>query len=238
MKSILLKIAVVTAVIIGAVSCSKTTDTTNFSGTIKGLRKGTVYLKKVEDTSLVVIDSVNLNGIDSFSFDVAINEPDVYYLYLDKKDGIQFNDLTELFLEPSENIVVTTQLDQFTKKMVVKGSKNHTRLEAYKKVNGKFNLKRFELINEMSKQVARKNRDSANIIKQQLQRLIKNKYLYTVNFAMSNKEYEVAPYILTKEIKDVQTKYLDTVYQSLVPKVKTSKYGKELEKLILERAGK
>ena len=238
MKSILLKIAVVTAIIIGAVSCSKTTDTTNFSGTIKGLRKGTVYLKKVEDTSLVVVDSVYLNGADSFSFDVAISEPDIYYLYLDKKDGIQFNDLAELFLEPSENIVVTTQLDQFTKKMVVKGSKNHTRLEAYKKVSSRFNLKRFELINEMSKQVARKNRDSANTIKQQLQKLVKIKYLYTVNFAMSNKEYEVAPYILTKEIKDAQTKYLDTVYKSLIPKVKTSKYGKKLEKLILERAGK
>lgn len=236
MNSILLKIAVVTAVIIGAISCSKTTDATNFSGTIKGLRKGTVYLKKVEDTSLVVVDSVYLNGSDSFSFDVVILEPDIYYLYLDKKDGIQFNDLAELFLEPSENIVVTTQLDQFIKKMVVKGSENNTRLEAYKKVNNKFNLKRFELINKISKQVVRKNRDSANAIKKQLQKLVKNKYLYTVNFAMSNKEYEVAPYILTKEIKDAQTKFLDTVYQNLTPKIKTSKYGKELEKLILERA--
>jgi len=235
MKSFLLKMAVFTAVILGVYSCTQKSNNTLFSGTIKGLRKGTVYLKKVEDTTLVVIDSVQLNGSDSFEFDLAISEPDIYYLYLDKKDGLLYNDLEELFLEPAKKITIHTQLDQFTKKFVVQGSANHTRLQNYKKVNSRFNLKRLELTGNLSRQVAKKNQDSIKLVGKQLQKLIKNRYLYTVNFALNNKNYEVAPYVLTKEIKDAQTKYLDTVYQSLSAKVKASKYGKQLAQLISER---
>lgn len=237
MKQLFFKTALLITVTASICSCStEKENNTSFAGTIKGLRKGTVYLKKVIDTSLVVIDSVQLQGADSFQFNLNIKEADVYYLYLDKKDGILFNDLAEVFLEPNKKITVITELDQFNKKLVIRGSENHTRFEEFKKVNSKFNLKRFELIDALSKQVLKKNEDSIAFVKKQLQRVVKNKYLYTVNFGLNNYNFEVAPYILVKEVSDAQTKYLDTVYKKLPPKIKTSKYGTQLKQLILERS--
>ncbi len=57
----------------------------------------------------------------------------------------------------------------------------------------------------------------------------------TVNFAMNHQEYELAPYLMLSEIYNSNTKYLDTVYKSLTPKIKDSKYGKALESLIQSR---
>ena len=54
----------------------------------------------------------------------------------------------------------------------------------------------------------------------------------TVNFAMNHKEYELAPYLMLSEIYNSNTKYLDTVYKALTPKIKDSKYGKSLESFI------
>ena len=64
---------------------------------------------------------------------------------------------------------------------------------------------------------------------------MKRKYLYTVNFAITNKEYEIAPYLAVSEIFDANIKYLDTIYTSLKPKVRKSKYGKALKDYIEER---
>lgn len=235
MKSKILRLAIVIAITFSLYSCTKKQTETHFTGTIKGLSKGTVYLKKVEDTTLVVLDSISLKGSDSFDFKVNISEPDLYYLHLDKKDGIEFNDLIEVFLEPSKTIHLTTQLDKFDGKLVVKGSENHSRLETFKKVNNNFNKKRFSLLSANLEAVKNNNQDSIALIYSQVEKIIKHKYLYTVNFALTNKEYEVAPYVVMKEIKDAQIKYLDTVYNSLGVKAKVSKYGKQLKDLIAER---
>lgn len=66
-------------------------------------------------------------------------------------------------------------------------------------------------------------------------KLLKRKYLYTVNFAINNKEQEIAPYLALSEVFDANIKYLDTIYNSLAPKVKKSKYGKELKDFLKER---
>tara|TARA_R110002033_G_scaffold1173_5_gene11021 strand:- start:1167 stop:1322 length:156 start_codon:yes stop_codon:yes gene_type:complete len=42
----------------------------------------------------------------------------------------------------------------------------------------------------------------------------------------------VAPYLALTEIYNAQVKYLDTISNSLTPKVKDSKYGKELQSFI------
>jgi len=234
MKSKIFRLAIVSGLAISLYSCAKT-ETTHFTGTIKGLSKGTVYLKKVEDTTLVVLDSINLKGSDSFDFKVNITEPDICYLYLDKKDGIEFNDLVEVFLEPSKTIHLTTQLDKFSRKLKIVGSDNQTRLETFRKVNSNFNKRHFSLLKANLEAVKNNNQDSIQLIYNQVQNTIKHKYLYTVNFALANKEYEVAPYVVVKEIEDAQAKYLDTVYNSLAENIKASKYGKQLKQLIAER---
>ena len=64
--------------------------------------------------------------------------------------------------------------------------------------------------------------------------LLKRKYLYTVNFAINNKDSEVSPYLAITEIYNANIKLLDTINNSLTPKVKASKYGKELQIFIDE----
>jgi len=67
------------------------------------------------------------------------------------------------------------------------------------------------------------------------EQLLKRKYLYAINFALTQKEYEVSPYIALSEIYDAQIKYLDTIHHSMSPKVAQSKYGKLLTEFIEKR---
>ena len=69
-------------------------------------------------------------------------------------------------------------------------------------------------------------------IEKQRHSLSNSKFLMTVNFAINHKDYELAPYLMLSEIYNTNTKYLDTVYKSLTPKIKDSKYGRALESLI------
>jgi hypothetical protein len=57
--------------------------------------------------------------------------------------------------------------------------------------------------------------------------VIKRKYLYATNFAINNKDHEVAPYIALAEIYDINLKFLDTIQKSMTPKVAQSLYGKK-----------
>lgn len=60
----------------------------------------------------------------------------------------------------------------------------------------------------------------------------KRRYLFATNFAINNKEYEVAPYIALSDIYDINIKYLDTIQKSMSPKVAQSLYGKKLTEYI------
>ena len=94
------------------------------------------------------------------------------------------------------------------------------------------NNRNLELIKEQFD--AQKDGDTAEYNKLQEERnnSIKRRYLYTVNFALNNKDSEVAPYLALTEIYNARIDLLDTINKALTPKVKNSKYGKELEEFI------
>src|SRR6476646_3004221 len=50
------------------------------TGNIKGLKDGTLYIQKLQDTSLVVLDSIVINGKSSFETDLNIESPEMLYL--------------------------------------------------------------------------------------------------------------------------------------------------------------
>ena len=60
-------------------------DTIEVKGSIEGLRKGTLYLQKIQDSILIDLDSIVLKGSPEFSLKTKINSPEIFYLYLDKK---------------------------------------------------------------------------------------------------------------------------------------------------------
>lgn len=204
------------------------------TGNIKGLKKGMIYLQRIQDTILVTIDSVQIEGDSEFVLVSEIQEPEIHYLYLDKDDGKQYNDRIDFFAEPGE-IRITTSVRDFEKDIKIKGGKNQEKLDEYKKMLKRFNERNLRIIKEDFE--ASKQKDEEKLIENDkaYKNLLRQKYLYTINFAIHNKKLEVAPYITMNEVYDANLKYLDTVAKSLSPKVKKSLYGKQLIQYIKDR---
>ncbi|GAA4276523.1 DUF4369 domain-containing protein [Aquimarina mytili] len=207
------------------------------SGSIKGLKKGTLYLQKIQDTMLVNVDSVIVDGNSEFIMQSQVQEPEIHYLYLDKEDGVQYNDRIDFFAEPGE-VIITTSLSDFEKDVKVIGGKNQAKFDEYKKMIKRFNERNLRLIKEDFE--ASKQKDEEKLMENDIayKKLLRQKYLYTINFAMNNKKLEVSPYVTLKEVYDANIKYLDTVAKSLSPRVKKSLYGKQLFKYIEDRRAK
>ncbi|HLT49556.1 MAG TPA: DUF4369 domain-containing protein [Aequorivita sp.] len=216
------------------IGCSTDTEMMNLTGNVKGLKKGTILLQKFEDTVLVTVDSIVVDGNSNFSFSEKIESPEIYYLYVRLKDGTLRDDRITFFAENAD-LNIKTNLKNFGSAAEVTGSENDKALKEYLKLKNRYVIKNLSLIEErlkMGNDVA----DSSLIKIEQKQRaLLSNKYLATINFAINHKDREVAPYLMLSEVYDSNIKYLDTVYNSLTPKIKDSKYGKELESFILNR---
>lgn len=204
------------------------------TGNIDGLKKGIIYLQRVQDTSLVNIDSVIVDGDANFIMSSTITEPEIHYLYLDKNDGARYNDRFNFFAEKGEINIYTT-LQNFENDVRITGGKNQTKYAEYQKMLKRFNDRNLRLMKETYEASKQKDDEKVMANDEAYKKLLKQKYLYTINFAMTNRKLEVAPYITLQEVFDANIKYLDTVAQSLSPKVKKSLYGKQLIKFIEDR---
>ena len=73
------KLLVLGFVLLIASCSSKKEGNMIVNGQIKGLKKGTLYLQKIEnDTLLKTIDSVAVLGSDQFTLTANIEEPEMY----------------------------------------------------------------------------------------------------------------------------------------------------------------
>ena len=203
------------------------------SGNIDGLKKGTIYLQKQQDSIIVSIDSILLEGNSNFKFESEINEPDIYYLYLDKNDGDSLNDIITFFGNNGE-INIQTSLKNFDSSYEISGSKNTELLQEYFSIIRKFNLQNLDLLEIFYKAQIENNQAKIDSVNTQIENLIKRKYLYTLNFATNNSEYEISPYLAVSQIADANQEFLLKLYDTLPEKIKNSKYGKILQTLILD----
>lgn len=216
------------------VGCSGSEHNMQVSGTVKGLKKGTIILQKFDDTLLISVDSIEVDGDPNFSFSSEVKSPEMYFLYLRLKNGTLLDDRIPFFAEASE-ITIHTTLEDFGNKVSITGSENQKKLEAYKKLMARYSDKNLDLI-EAQLEAQRSGNDSlAAALELQKNKIISGKYLATVNYAVNQNDHEIAPYLMLSEIFDANIKYLDTVYNSLTPRVKESKYGKELALFISNR---
>ena len=220
-------------VLILITSCGKPEPNLTVTGTIKGLKKGTLYLQQLQDTILVVMDSVIYNGEDNYSLKSDLEAPEILYLTLDKNAG---DDIPRIaFFAVPGIIEINTTLKYFEFDAKIIGSPLQEKLNEFKGITSRFNDQNLELI--VAKFDAQKSGDPAQIEKanQDSDNLLKRKYLYAINFAMNNKNSEIAPYITLSEIYNANVKYLDTIYNALPKDIASSKYGIELEKFIKQR---
>ncbi|MEW4925675.1 DUF4369 domain-containing protein [Algibacter sp. 2305UL17-15] len=213
-------------------SCSKKQNDLIVQTNIKGLKKGTVYLKRVIDTALVTVDSIVVNGNSQFELQSELEEADVFYLYLDKNSK---EDDRITFFADKGIVTINTSLKNFVADAEIKGSEQQKVLEQYQKLMSRLNNRNLDFIKESFQ--AQKSGDSSafNAIEKKQNSLVKSRYLQTVNFAINNKDSEVAPYLALSEIYNANINLLDTIHKSLTPKIKASKYGKELQKYLEER---
>lgn len=214
------------------VSCGDNPDETLIvTGTVKGLKKGTLYLQHIPDSTLVSVDSVAINGDGKFSFKTGLESPEVFYLYLDKKDNNDINDRITFFAEPG-TITINTDWNTFDTNAKIAGSESHEILEQYRKTMSGINKRNFEIMLKASQTDSALNQTSIDSLQGISDRNVQRGYAFAINFALNNKDSYVAPYIALKEIPDANKKYLDSIYTVLSPEVSSSKYGKELARLL------
>ena len=65
--------------------------------------------------------------------------------------------------------------------------------------------------------------------------LLKRRYLYALNFAITHGDNVIAPFIALTEVYDANIVFLDTVASKLTEEVKASKYGREFVEFIATR---
>ena len=218
------------------VSCAKEESKTNLhiTGNVKGLQKGTLYIQKIVDSSLVIIDTITISGDSKFVSDLKIESPEMYYLFLDRGVTNSIDNSLAFFAEPG-NMNIDTSLDLFYADVKITGSKNQTKYEEYKKIAARFNDEILNLTELKFKSFSKKNTKKLDSIQLVQDNITKRRYLFTTNFAITNRDYEVAPYIVLSDIADINLKFLDTIHKSMTPKVLQSKYGKELTRFYNER---
>lgn len=213
------------------VSCSSNTQNTTISGTIHGFKKGTLYLQQIQDTAFVAIDSILINGSSDFAFHLDLAEPELLLLLAEPKDASLIDDQILFFAEKG-TVTIETDLDKFGSKARINGSANDSILRIYNKLKQRFVSRNLELIEEQLKLKSGSSDSAALAITNKQQRLKHTQQAATINFVLNHKTYEVAPYLALVEAPFANIKFLDTVYHSLAPKIKDSKYATELESWI------
>ncbi len=214
-------------------SCEKEVSKTNMhlSGNIKGLKNGTLYIQRVVDTSLVAIDTIIIDGKSTFETDIDMKSPEMLYLFLDRGVSNSKDNNLLFFAEPGK-INIETNLDSYIASAKITGSKNQDLYQEYKKIDSRFRDENLDLIEKKFNALKSKNANAVDSINEKQNSNIKRKYLFATNFAINNKDHEIAPYIALSEIYDINIKYLDTIQKSMTPTVAQSLYGKKLTEYV------
>lgn len=233
-KKFMRKILLLLSIIYCLISCQKNEDVLIIQGNVKGLKRGALLLQKWDDSLMTTIDSVSIEGNSDFKFTKQLVEPQMFYLTVRLKDGVFMDDEIAFFGEPGV-ITINTTLERFGSRAQISGSKNDSLWRDYNKLKQRYIEKNLELI-EQRLSLTSRNNDSVRIaIERQEQSVENSKHMATVNFALMHNEYEISPYLIINEGYTLRAKFLDTVYQTLEPKIQKSKYGKALLTLLEER---
>jgi hypothetical protein len=141
-----------------------------------------------------------------------------------------------MFFAEKGQIIINTLLKTFESSAKVSGSENQELLQEYRKIARQFNAKNLDYIKAYINNAKSANDSrSSDSIQKEMDNLLKRRYLYALNFAITHGDNVIAPYIALTEVSDANIKYLDTVASKLTEEVKSSKYGKLLIDLIASR---
>lgn len=196
-------------------------------GNIIGMKKGMLYLQKVENGRLISVDSTFLNGTSIYRLVDNIEGPELYYLTLDQ---LKYGKID--FFGEKGNITINTKLEKFETAAEITGSKSNDLLNEYFDMATQFNGRQLEIFKEDFDAQQANDEEKRKELDAESKRLIKNKIRYTASFAMRNTDSEVAPFVVLTELSDAHITLLDTLNNSLSKSIKDSKYGIALDDYI------
>lgn len=227
-----MKIIIRLVLLLLVLSCSNKQSDLIVKANIKGLKKGTVYLKKLVDSTLVTVDSVIVNGNSNIELTSDLESPDLFYLDLDKNSAE--NERITFFADKGTTNINTT-LKQFVFDADIQGSEQQKIWAQYQLLMSRLNNRNLDIIKESFDAAIGGDSLAKENYNNKYNSLVKARYLQTVNFALQHKDSEVAPYLAVTQIYDARKKYLDTIYNTLTANMQDSKYGKRLKGLIDSR---
>ncbi|WP_285657044.1 DUF4369 domain-containing protein [Allomuricauda sp. NBRC 101325] len=211
------------------VSCETSTENTmTLTGNIKGLKKGTLYLQQFQDSTIVNLDSLEIQGDGNFSFSEEVEEPEIFYLYLEKEDNNDINDRITFFGEAG-NITINTTWNTFDTNVDINGSKSNEKMVEFYEMASKFNIKELQLAQQASLPEFQNDSVALDSIVRLMDQNTINRYRYALNFGLNNGKSYATPYLMITEASEANPKYLDSIYNNLSPEVAASKYGKSLK---------
>jgi hypothetical protein len=211
-----------------ATACSQPSKTMTVNGSIKGFQKGTLYLQRVDDGRFLTLDSLAMNSTTDFELGYDLEEAEL--LFLSFSEDINAERIS--FFADKGVTTINTSLKRFKYDAQIEGGTQQQLLDTYYKNIDRFKDQRLDAMEGQLNAEKEGNKDQADSLLAVMDNITKRSYLYTVNFAINNKDSEVAPFVAVSEIYDANVKFLDTINKILPPKIANSKYGIILEAYI------
>lgn len=221
------------ALLIGCafIACEKK-SLKNFSLTtkIKGFKKGTAFLEAWKDSVWVGIDSVKVLQKNEFVMGKKLAYPQILRFSIDKK-----KEHSTTFFAENKPMILEASLEKLGWKNKVSGSKNDSILQLFETQIKELRFRRLKLVKEKVLAVKEKNNKKLNALEKKDRAMLKNQYLFGVNFVARHRNYEVAPYIALTYLNDVNNQFLTKILDTLAPTIKKGFYAQKLQNFIVKR---
>ena len=131
----------------------------------------------------------------------------------------------EFFGEKGE-INIDTSLEKFNSDFKISGSSIDSLYRNYLSVIKKFNNRKLDLIQLSFNLSKTELEDSLIKVQNQIKSLDKRRYLYNLNYTVSNGNSFISPLVAINEFSESGKIVLDTIKNSMSKQVLKSKYGK------------
>jgi len=189
---------------------------------VENFKKGNIYLQKISDSALINVDSIFVKKNESIILKYNIDSPELFYLNLDVSD---IDNRIEFFGEKGE-INIDTSLEKFNSDFKISGSSIDSLYRNYLSVIKKFNNRKLDLIQLSFNLSKTELEDSLIKVQNQIKSLDKRRYLYNLNYTVSNGNSFISPLVAINEFSESGKIVLDTIKNSMSKRVLKSKYGK------------
>ena len=195
------------------------------TGEIEALKKGVIYLERIQDSALIAVDSARIDGDGVFDLSTPLSDDELLFIYLDKNDGIAYDDRWQVWGSPGTSMSFKWHRDSIEKQPRTTGSAPQQVLEDF------IALQRFHdnrALRTIQDYYIAKEAEDVSALEESDKRysqLEQRRALSMINFALTHSDSPVAPYVAMSELRAANPKYLDTIYKKLAPSVRASHYG-------------